>query len=518
MIFGSSIGGDGVFPRGIRADSFLVLQESRRDQSAIVARRGTLGAEPNTNRALHVAQRLLSYSSRASTPSQSRSPPPLGPLQDQFAVTRRDSSQTVTTSSGIISDLNSLRRWSNSTGLTAPSLTALEQIQMSAQHCRSDSRATSVLSRSTPSPRSSIYNTNPAPIRIRLLIVQEMLSNDDAEEVPPVPGLPPNIDLHRGSAFLNNLGAEFEVDQVIRAGNLAQEQRYTLMARQEVDLMTGLDGPQSEDSSLCPTLPAVHDALSIINEHPLDTASTTARSPSESRDSSVGRGRGTLGTLRELQESPMVQERRGHESSETATVESLDAAMPKSHTTATSLEDLDESERLSPGASDSDDSMSEFSDYTDVSLLEAFDSNPIPFSPVLLSILVKIKEDVLALVRERVQTFLRSRDGQHCHANEGGSDSPGSESASPSTQEGTSSWNQRNSRKRALSDKQDGDGPDRGDDGGDKKRRNPQTASQTLLESRLRKLACPFYKRYPDQKWPKRSCHGPGWSSHHRVM
>jgi len=337
---------------------------------------------------------------------------------------------------------------------------------------------------------------------------QELFCDDDVDDTPPVPALPPNIDHLQGKVLLKSIGADAEVGQVLKAGILALKRRGWPV-RREAGPSTPIETSSGGDSSLLPAFQTVHDGLSIISELGSEASSSTTRSSPQSRDGGRNAGQATV-TDEHGSEDIAVYDRDDDQPSETATDLSPDATTSRSGTPVTSLGDLVGSEMLSPEMSDSDDTMSDVTDYTDVSLLEAFDSVPTPFSPVLLLVAVKVKEEVVSRVRQTVQILLQSPEGQRCHQNGSGSDSSAS---GPSSANGPSSQNQTNPKKRFHSEEEDGGGPNRGD--GERRKRS-NTAHRTALETQLRRFACPFCKRYPHKKWA-RACLGPGWTTVHRV-
>ncbi|KAK3899230.1 hypothetical protein C8A05DRAFT_37168 [Staphylotrichum tortipilum] len=191
---------------------------------------------------------------------------------------------------------------------------------------------------------------------------------------------------------------------------------------------------------------------------------------------------------------------------------SREASPQESTTSATTRDDPLGLDQTTQGISDDDDTMSDVTDHTDLSLREAFDASPTPFGPVLLSLLITLKEEVVDRIRRRLQTMiLQQRPMQH---NRPGPSSSASPSGNADNIPPTTSLPTR--RKRALDD-DDGSNPGRrGDNDGEKRKRKDPTSTAQVEES-LRKFACPFYKRYPASEKLYKSCHGPGWGSVHRV-
>ncbi len=179
------------------------------------------------------------------------------------------------------------------------------------------------------------------------------------------------------------------------------------------------------------------------------------------------------------------------------------------------------SDQTAQDISDDDDTMSDVTDHTDLSLIEAFDASPTPFDPILLSLLMSLKEEAVDRIRRRLQTMMLQGGGtQQRPMQDNNANSSSSQSHTRNADRISGTIGLPNGRKRALDEDEDEDedgnpGQGGGDDGERKKRRD--LTSGTQLGERLRKFACPFCKRYPNSKKLPKSCHGPGWPSVHRV-
>jgi hypothetical protein len=193
-----------------------------------------------------------------------------------------------------------------------------------------------------------------------------------------------------------------------------------------------------------------------------------------------------------------------------------DANSLESNTSVSSLEQAEYHESAQD-ISDTDDMISDVTDYTDLSLIEAFEASPTSFGPMLLLILISLKEEVVNRIRQGIEITLleaegtRQRPSQHEASSSHHSEQLLENSSNLSLTQGLVP-----SRKRGLDD--DENDPSwwrKGDDGDQRKRKD--SLSRSELENRLRKFACPFYKRYPGSKNLQRSCLGPGWPSVHRV-
>lgn len=187
-------------------------------------------------------------------------------------------------------------------------------------------------------------------------------------------------------------------------------------------------------------------------------------------------------------------------------------------TSVVAVSDMSMNDAPSPQSEESDDSLSDITDYTEESLFEAVEAfGPGLSNPLLLSIIMTFKDEVLRLVLARVTSILGDGHGATQHNNgESSAPSSGASSSNGSRQNHDSGdQHQRNrTRKRVLDGDQDGSKGDEDDDRG--KRSKPTLAIPSDLETRYSRLACPFFKRYPGTKW-KGACCGPGFTTVHRI-
>lgn len=323
---------------------------------------------------------------------------------------------------------------------------------------------------------------------------------------------------------MHSLETNPDVDQLLRAGNWAQERRWERRWERgrehpvpgDTSPNVPSEAPGRSETLSFPTSKTGNDGLSIINENDLEAGSLRARSLARSREGRSASQR----TIRGVQDTDglAVGDETEHHPSDTSSAISCDANSPKPDTPGTSLGELIEHENENLDLSDSDESASDITDYTDLSLLGAFDSSPTPFSPVLLLLLVKLKEDVETYIRQRLHTIARPSDGIQHSPNQSGSGSCTSGSNPKSTENGVPAQNGTNCRKRARNrDEEDDDGPSRrNDDDGDKRKKPNPSVSRTQLEKQLRRFACPFSKRYP-KKELNPACHSHGWATVHRL-
>lgn len=189
-----------------------------------------------------------------------------------------------------------------------------------------------------------------------------------------------------------------------------------------------------------------------------------------------------------------------------------------SNTPATSRGNVAQLGHPTRDVSDNDDDMSDVTDHTELSLIEAFEASPTPFDPMLLSALMLLKEEAVGRIQQRLQMTTLPAHGTWQHPAEPIDAGSSSSSGTPigcthRTSPGRSSLT---GLKRPLDDGDD-DAPGRGDGGDDERRKRKETASGTQVDKSLKKLACPFYKRYPNSENLPKACHGPGWQSVHRV-
>ena len=182
------------------------------------------------------------------------------------------------------------------------------------------------------------------------------------------------------------------------------------------------------------------------------------------------------------------------------------------HNTNHALEGTGDQSRLDKAGeedSDSEDTMSDVTDYTDTSLIEAFEASPTPFDPALLSVLLSLKEDITHRIKHKLQTTLTQATGS---SNSSSKPPTSNTNSYPLSRDGSSR------QKRPLRRDDDNNGDDEQsdrDDGEKKKRPNASQMSQRIGQPR--KLACPFFKRYPDSSNLHTSCRARGWDTGHRV-
>ncbi len=205
--------------------------------------------------------------------------------------------------------------------------------------------------------------------------------------------------------------------------------------------------------------------------------------------------------------------------SETASVPPREPSPQQSSTSATALSDLVGSDQTAQDSSDDEDTLSDVTDHTDLSLIEAFEASPTPFDPVLLSVLLSLKEEVVDRVRRRLQTMMVQKAGNQerpMQDNDPYSSSFQFQLGKANKISGTTNLPARRKR-RALDEDEGGDSGWEGDEDGGKRKRRDSTTRTQLEAHLIRKFACPVYKRYPDSQNLQKSCHGPGWSTVHRV-
>ena len=313
---------------------------------------------------------------------------------------------------------------------------------------------------------------------------------------PPIPPLPGSI---RPSHDLPSYTALSLPPQIVlQAGTLAQERRGR-HTNPGLSIVAGGDG--AEQPRLCVPCETDNDILSVINEHASDAGSAklASSSPAESR--------GADGQVTDSQPS------------EIASVFSRETSPQDSNTSVTTLGDLLESDQTAQDISDDEDTMSDVTDHTDLSLIEAFDASPTPFDPILLSVLISLKEEVVDRIRRRLQTMMLQSAGNQQRPMQDNNSSPSSSEAPSGNADRISVTTGLPTRRKRAFDEDEDEGRNPGRRGGDdgEKRKRKDSTSRTQLEERLRKFACPFYKRYPNSENMQKACHGPGWGSVHRV-
>ncbi len=290
--------------------------------------------------------------------------------------------------------------------------------------------------------------------------------------------------------------------RILQAGTLARERR-----RKHINpywpIVASSDGAEQPR----PFVPCETDSsiLSVINEHASDAGSAKFASSCPSVDLRVTESRGADGEAPDFQPS------------ETASVFSRETSPLGSNISATTVGDPVRSNQTAQDMSDDEDTMSDVTDHTDLSLIEAFNASPTPFDPILLSVLISLKEEVVNRIRRRLQTMMLQRAGNEQRSmQDENSSSSSSQSPSGSADKVSLTTSSSTGRKRAL-DEDEGSNSGRGGDDDDEKRKRMASTSKTRLEERLRKFACPFYKRYPESEKLQKSCHGPGWPTVHRT-
>ncbi|KAK0642083.1 hypothetical protein B0T16DRAFT_224830 [Cercophora newfieldiana] len=460
-----------------------VIRESQHDQFAPVSRRGTFESQ----RGIYAFQ-------MPSTTS----------ITDQFYLSRRDSEATVgTTISGTVSDGISNKRLSASTIATTLTMAASsDTLHGQFKRLRPDSRSSSYRSGSIPSVRSSAHASNPHSLRQKVLPSAPRDSTQTPEVFhPPIPAIPQQVSTCQVGAVHSPL--PLPPKSVLEAGVLAQQRRGR---NSDSNPGTPTRAEFGEEPRICVPPETGDDILSVINEHASDAGSTMRASPRPSVDHRPETQEFLIDGLgnRQPSEGP-------------SSLFSRDASPLESITSVTSLGDLLEGERPSQESSDAEDTMSDVTDHTDLSLIEVFETSQTPFDPGLLSVLMSLKEEVVDRIKQRLQTIMLQEHGFQQHPTQHNtSGSTQSEASSGSAEKATSLSALPTLRKRALDEGDDNSpGRENGDDGGRRKRKDTTTRAQ--LEAHLRKLACPFHKRYPSNAKLSKSCHGPGWGSVHRV-
>ena len=402
------------------------------------------------------------------------------------------------------------------TGLTSPSEISL--VLAAGQRLHIASRSSSFFSKA--SPRSSIASNAPYP---QSLLYRTPSANsagrfDEAHDLAqnPLPHFPRVDPLRMHPTLfgmdLENVHNAVVIDQVVKMGHSAQERRVNKK-------------PLFDTAQLlvAPSASAPHE-LTPITETASDDGASCGRKL-ELHDQEATQTRGCITPTPEGEESP---ESDVVSRSDPATPESTDrlsdtvlANGKASHnttpaTSVTEASDMTMREMTSPQSEESDDSLSDITDYTEESLFEAVEGlGPGLSNPLMLSIILTFKEDVIRLVLSRVTSMLGDTNGTVPHSDGGNPGSyTGPSSSSNSLQNRASAGRRTHSRKRELDDNRDGSDEEDGDDRG--KRPKPAAAIPSDLEMRYRRLACPFFKRYPETKW-NRACCSPGFPTVHRI-
>ncbi|KAM0234075.1 hypothetical protein ACHAP5_010176 [Fusarium lateritium] len=176
--------------------------------------------------------------------------------------------------------------------------------------------------------------------------------------------------------------------------------------------------------------------------------------------------------------------------------------MDHADTPASSVSDI--GEELEDDTSEADESVSNVSRETDESLEEAFHASSL--EPGLLDTVTALKDRITTLVLERVSEWVTT-----CATGQGSGKGPTGTADDSAVQKPTGQDS--NGRKRGLNDDDEDEhashaGRGNGDDQ-DKRRK-----TETPVARALPKLACPFVKEYPGEKW---RCCQKGWHSVHRI-
>ncbi|KAK0620695.1 hypothetical protein B0T14DRAFT_236361 [Immersiella caudata] len=454
-----------------------VIRESQQDQFAPVSRRGTFESQ---HRGIY-AFKIHSTTS----------------IADQFPLSRRDSEATVgTTVSGTVSDVTSSKRFSASTIATTLTMAASsETLHGQFKRIRPDSRSSSCRSGSIPSVRSSAHAPSSHGLRYKAVSSAPRDADPGLDEQPPIPAIPRQSS--SGQNYADNAPLPAPPNSVLEAGTLAQERRgkHTGSSSGAAVRIDIVEEPQVSTE--------VGDGiLSVINEHASDAGSAMIASPRPSVD-------------RRPETHELFSERSNdRQSSEGPSIFSRGTSPLES--SATSAGDLEHS-RSSQENSDIEETMSDVTDHTDLSLIEAFEALPTRLNPAFLSLLVTLKEEVVRRIQQRLQTIFLQGHGTQERPTQ--PSAPGS--GQPETSAGSTSRTDflralPTLRKRAF----EGDDNDsfRRRDGDDwEKRKREDITPKVQLKDQLRKFACPYYKKYPESDKLSKSCRAPGWDSVHRV-
>jgi hypothetical protein len=169
--------------------------------------------------------------------------------------------------------------------------------------------------------------------------------------------------------------------------------------------------------------------------------------------------------------------------------------------------DSDESSAHISDSSIADENDSEITDYSD--------ETPLSSDYILRNFGLEVATLVLLEVWNRINP----KNGPTSCAGPPSQSSSGATSSKASKDSHSQSPNKK--RSRAMTGKgfrndaeQDGD-DDQEEDHPKRPRKTPPSGA--LARVRLRKFACPFFKRNPDKHQRWRSCAGPGWETVHRV-
>lgn len=407
------------------------------------------------------------------------------------------------------------------TGLTSTSEISLV---LTGRRLHTESRSSSFFSKA--SPRSSIASSAPSP---HFFLYRTISSNsagqfDELREsanhhVPNVPKLDP-LRSHPVQTFFGmDLGsphAAVIIDQVVKMGHLAQERRAH--AKPFVD---GATSSFDKALLLAATTTAAMD-LTPIKETPSDDGHSSCQkmqldglpsADTEACTASDSDGKELPDTGLTFRSAPTTPDSIDRLSAIILT----DGQTSRDLTPATSVANVSDMSGMvsSSHTDDTDDSLSDITEYTEESLFEAVEAfGPGLSNPLMLSIIMSFKDEVLRLVLARINFLLGDGNGTTQHTNGEPSGSSRGASSSTNSLQNQASANQRNgSRKRGLDGGRGGSEEDNGDDRS--KRIRAPAAGPSDLELRYSRLACPFYKRYPEMKWKGACCHG--FPSVHRI-
>ena len=438
-------------------------------------------------------------------------------ISDEFFWRKRTDSETsVGTDSGAISDSTTNRRLSSSTTMT--SVASSEALHAQFQRVRTDTFGSNL---SGTAKRSSRGGALPSPRRTTLSSESQRIHQRGLSFPPREYITAPELSQPLMAAFSTSISPPQD-----SSGDSLLKSTPDTMA--DFDVLSGRQHPESgydpkslvaeitnstgaEKPRLCLPPEADVDVLSVINEHASDAGSTKLASPRPSGDGRRSMsydpagdcgspdGQGTESQISELASSPP-----------TTLSASRETSPLESDTSTTSLGDPAEHDQPNQDISDIDETNSDVTDHTDLSLIEAFEASLTPFGPILLSVLMSIKEDVVDRVKHRMKTMMLQAHGS---PQPPAQDAPSS-SSSPDNPVRAPLGNPPIPRKRALDDN---DPSGDGDGNGDERRKRNNSTSTKLLAENLKKFACPFCKRYPGSENLQKSCLGPGWRSVHRV-
>ncbi|GAB1316364.1 hypothetical protein MFIFM68171_06574 [Madurella fahalii] len=164
---------------------------------------------------------------------------------------------------------------------------------------------------------------------------------------------------------------------------------------------------------------------------------------------------------------------------------------------------------------DESDTMSDITSCTESSLVETFQALTTPLTPQLLSVLICMKEKIDNRITSRLQSVVAHPQGtRQCPAGPSsgfGSSASGFLPGDWSSVHGLGGYG--GSRQQPA---RGGDGHDSEADDGDDDDRNKQSVLDLGDRSKGR-LACVFFKRYPNSEKLSGACLGPGWDSVHRL-